>query len=64
MKKLVSNLPILLPLLVLAGAAVYALWFRELPQAEGRITGDYEAAKELALAGDIPLFVVVDQSPH
>ncbi|MCA8910325.1 MAG: hypothetical protein KDB82_01365 [Planctomycetes bacterium] len=64
MNKLLKNLPYLLPLLVLAGAAAYSLWFRELPQAEGRITGEYESARELAETGGLPLFVVVDHSPN
>lgn len=63
-KKLVDNLAILLPLIVLVGVAVYAFWFRELPQAEGRITGDFESAQALADSGGIPLFVAVDNSPH
>jgi hypothetical protein len=63
-KRIVNILPYLLPLLVLAGAAGYALWFRELPQAEGRITGEYETARQLAEDGDLPLFVAVDLSPH
>ena len=62
--KLLKNLPYLLPLLVLAGAAGYSLWFRELPQAEGRITGEYESARQLSHDGGIPLFVAVDLSPH
>lgn len=63
-KKLIDNLALLLPLAVLIGVAVYSFWYRELPQAEGRITGDFESAQELALSGGIPLFVAVDNSPH
>jgi hypothetical protein len=64
MNRLLNNLPFILPVLVLAGVAVYALWFRELPRADGRITGDYESARMAAVEGGVPLFVVVDQSPH
>ena len=64
MKRLVNNLTFILPALLLVGVAVYALWFRELPQAEGRITGEYESARELATEGGIPLYVAVDVSPH
>jgi hypothetical protein len=64
MHKLIHNLPFLLPALVLVGVLGYAFWFRDLPQAEGRITGDFAAATELAADGDIPLYVAVDLSPH
>lgn len=64
MHKLLSNLPFLLPVAVIVGVAVYALWIRELPQAEGRITGDYEAANELAAEQGVPLYVAVDLAPH
>lgn len=50
--------------MVLLGVAAYVLVIRELPQAEGRITGDFESARELAADGGIPLFVAVDASPH
>ena len=64
MKKVWDNLAFILPLLAVAGIGVYALWIRELPKAEGRITGDFAAASELAVKGDIPLYVAVDTSPH
>jgi hypothetical protein len=64
MKRILNNLSFILPALVLAGVAVYALWFRELPKAEGRITGDFAAATELSAGGGIPLFVAVDTAPH
>lgn len=63
MRKLWNNLPYLLPALALLGVLGYSLWFRELPRAEGRITGDYAAAAELARQGGIPLFVAVDTAP-
>ncbi|MCF6229015.1 MAG: hypothetical protein L3J82_10255, partial [Planctomycetes bacterium] len=43
MKKLLNNLPFLLPVLIIGGVLVYSLWIRELPKADGRITGDYAA---------------------
>ena len=64
MKKLLDNLVLILPLGALVGLAVYAFWFRELPRAEGRITGDFEAAQALSATGGLPLFVAVDASPH
>lgn len=64
MRKLINLLPIALPAAVLVGLAVYSLWFRHLPQADGRITGDYAAASTLATDQGVPLFVAVDLSPH
>ena len=64
MKRLIDNLALLLPLTALIGVAVYAFWFRELPRAEGRITGEFEAAQELAVDSGIPLYVAIDNSPH
>ncbi len=64
MKKLLNNLPFLLPVLLIGGVLVYSLWFRELPKAEGRITGDYAAASEAATEESIPVLMVVDVSPH
>ncbi|MCA8915759.1 MAG: hypothetical protein KDB90_10135 [Planctomycetes bacterium] len=63
MQRILNNLAFVLPLLVLVSVAVYAIWIRELPKAEGHITGDYAAAAELAAAGGIPLFVAVDTAP-
>jgi len=63
MQKLLNNLPYLMAAAVLLGVLGYSFWFRELPQAEGRITGDYIAAAELAQEGGIPLFVAVDMAP-
>lgn len=63
-KKLIDNLALLLPLAVLIGVAVYAFWFRELPRADGRITGDFETAQVMAESAGVPLFVAIDQSPH
>jgi hypothetical protein len=64
MPRLINNLPFILPALVLVGVLGYAFWFRDLPQAEGRITGDYAAASELAAEGGIPLYLAVDLSPY
>ncbi|MCB9895567.1 MAG: hypothetical protein H6839_14055 [Planctomycetes bacterium] len=63
MQRILNNLAFLLPALVLIGVAVYAIWIRELPQAEGRITGDFEAANELAQQSGVPLYVAVDTAP-
>lgn len=64
MNKLLNSLPYLLPVLAIVGVLGYSLWFRELPKAEGRVTGDYAAAGKLAAEGGIPLIVAVDKSPH
>ena len=64
MKKLIDNLPFLLPLAVIAGVLVYSFWIRELPKAEGRITGDYASASELAAEDSVPVLVAVDVPPH
>ena len=63
LKFLKDNIAIILLLLALAGGAAYSLWFRHLPQAEGRITGDYAEGVELSGSG-LPLFVAVDYPPH
>lgn len=63
MKQLVGHIPYALLLLVLAGGTAYSLWFRHLPQAEGRITGDYAEGMKLA-ESRLPLYVVVDYPPH
>lgn len=64
MKKLINNLPMILPVLVIAGVLVYSFWIRELPKAEGRITGDYAEATELAADESLPVLLAVDVSPH
>ena len=56
-------LPFLLPALVLVGIVVYATWIRELPQAEGRITGEFSEARELAQKSGARLLVAVDVAP-
>jgi hypothetical protein len=64
MSRIVNNLPWLLPMLALAGLLTYSLWYRDLPKADGRITGDYAAAAKLAAADGVPLLVAVDHSPR
>jgi len=64
MKRLVDNLAWILPALVLVAAVVYSTWWRERPQVEGRITGDFAAATDAARESGSPLLLAVDQSPH
>jgi hypothetical protein len=64
MNRVIRNLPFILPLLLLLGALGYALWYRDLPQADGRITGDFEAAHQRAVKAGVPLLLAVDQAPH
>ena len=64
MSKVLNNLPFLLPVIAVIGILGYSFWFRELPKAEGRVTGDFKAASELAASGDLPLILAVDASPH
>jgi hypothetical protein len=64
MDKLIRNLPFILPALLLLGALGYTLWYRELPRADGRITGDFKAAHERAIKAGVPLLLAVDQAPY
>lgn len=64
MKHLINNLAWLLPVALLAAVLVYTMWWRERPQMEGRITGDFAAAEALAAEIDAPLFLAVDAPPH
>ncbi|MCC6464963.1 MAG: hypothetical protein IT463_06435 [Planctomycetes bacterium] len=64
MKWIWSKLHFLLPVAVLGGALLYSLVIRELPKAEGRITGDFAAASALAREQGIPLLLAVSPPPH
>jgi hypothetical protein len=64
MKRLIDNIAWILPVLVMVGVLLYSFWWRERPQAEGRITGDYAAASAIAAEKGVPLLVAVDAAPH
>lgn len=64
MRRAIDNLFWLLPVAVLAGVLVYTMWWRERPQLEGRITGDFAAAEALAAEIGAPLLLAVDAPPH
>lgn len=64
MRRAIDNLFWLLPVAVLAGVLLYTMWWRERPQLEGRITGDFAAAESLAAEIEAPLFLAVDAPPH
>lgn len=64
MKHLINNLAWILPVVVLVAVFVYTTWWRERPQLEGRITGDFAAAEALAADIEAPLFLAVDAPPH
>jgi len=63
-QKLIRNLPLILPVLALVGIFGYSLWFRELPRADGQITGDFKSAMQQATASGVPLLLVVDHAPY
>lgn len=64
MKKLIDNLPWLLMALTAVAFLGYNFWWKERPQAGGQITGDFVQARDVAAQQNIPLLLVVDQSPH
>ena len=50
-------------LLFIAGVTIYSLWARERPRQQGRITGDFSAAGEVAREQGARLFLAVDRNP-
>jgi hypothetical protein len=62
-KALIDNLAWVLPVAVLALILVYSFWWRERPRVEGRITGDFAAARELAAQNGATLLFAVDSAP-
>ncbi|HRJ78259.1 MAG: hypothetical protein HPKKFMNG_00693 [Planctomycetes bacterium] len=50
-------------LLFLVGVTVYGVWARERPRQQGRITGDFKAAGDVAGEQGSRLFLAVDRNP-
>ncbi len=57
-------LPYALPVLALIGILGYSLWFRNLPQNEGRISGEVDELIEQSATSEMPLLIAVDDAPH
>lgn len=64
MKWVWSKLHFLLPVALLGAVLLYSLVIRELPRSEGRVTGDFAAASELAREQGVPLLLAVSPPPH